>query len=80
MKYLNIAEDVLIVLGVGVTLSLEQIYTIFGIVLLSIQIILILVKVTLKIIEKVKSGKIDEAVKDIEDAQQEIKDVTDKKK
>ena len=79
MKTLNIIEDGLIVLGVGVTLSLEQIYTIFGIVLLSFQIILILTKGIIKIVDHVKKGKVDEAVKDIEDTQKELDDVTGKK-
>ena len=79
MKTLNYIEDGLIVLGVGVTLSLEQIYTIFGIVLLSIQIGLIVAKGVIKVVSHVKEKKLEEAVKDIEDAQSEIKDVTGKK-
>ncbi len=80
MKILNITEDVLIVLGIGVTLSLEQIYTIFGIILLSIQIILIIVKSVIKLVGHIKKGEVEEAIKDIEDTQKEINDVTDKKK
>ena len=80
MKTINIMEDVLIALGIGVTISLEQIYTIFGIILLSIQIILIIVKGVIKIVDKIKKGKVEEAIKDIEDTQKEIEDVTDKKK
>lgn len=80
LKAINIAEDVLIALGVGVTLSLEQIYTIFGIVLLSIQIILIIVKGTIKLVDHIKKGKVEDAIKDVEEAQKEIKDVTDKNK
>lgn len=80
MKAINITEDVLIALGIGVTLSLEQIYTIFGIVLLSIQIILIIVKGIIKLVDHIKKGKVEEAVKDIEDTQKEIKDITGKDK
>lgn len=80
MKTLNIIEDVLIALGISVTLSLEQIYTIFGIILLSIQIILIITKGVIKLVEHIKKGKVDEAVKDIEDTQKEIDDITKKEK
>ena len=76
MKSINIIEDVLIVGGVA--LSLTNIYTIMGIVLLSFQIVLILVKAGIKIYQHIKNGKMDEAVKDIEDAQKEIEDVTKK--
>lgn len=78
MKSINIIEDVLIVGGVA--LSLTNIYTIMGIVLLSFQIVLILIKAGIKIYQHIKVGKMDEAVKDIEDAQKEIEDVTKKDK
>ena len=78
MKQINIIEDVLIVGGVA--LSLTNIYTIMGIVLLAFQIGLIIVKVIIKVVQKVKEGKLEEAVKDIEDAQKEINDVTEKHK
>lgn len=79
LKVLNIVEDGLIALGIGVTLSLEQIYTIFGIVLLSIQILLILTKGVIKLINYLKQKKIEEAVATIEETQKEIEDVTGKK-
>ena len=77
MKQINIIEDVLIVGGVA--LSLTNIYTIMGIILLSFQIVLILVKAGIKIYNHIKNGKVEDAVKDIEDAQKEIDDVTKKK-
>ena len=80
MKVLNITEDVLIALGISVTISLEQVYTIFGIILLSIQILLIVAKGVIKLVDHIKKGKVEEAVKDIEDTQKEIDDVTGKKK
>ena len=80
MKVLNITEDVLIALGIGVTISLEQVYTIFGIILLSIQIILIVTKGVIKLVDHIKKGKVEEAIKDIEDTQKEIDDVTGKEK
>lgn len=78
MKQINIIEDVLIVGGVA--LSLTNIYTIMGIILLSFQIVLILIKAGIKIYQHIKAGKLDEAVKDIEDTQKEIDDVTKKDK
>ena len=78
MKQINIIEDVLIVGGVA--LSLTNIYTIMGIILLSFQIVLILVKAGIKIYHHIKNGKVEDAVKDIEDAQKEIEDVTKKDK
>lgn len=77
MKQINIIEDVLIVGGVA--LSLTNIYTIMGIILLSFQIVLILVKAGIKIYNHIKNGKVEDAVKDIENAQKEIDDVTKKK-
>lgn len=78
MKQINIIEDVLIIGGVA--LSLTNIYTIMGIVLLAFQIGLIIAKVIIKVVQKVKEGKLEDAVKDIEDAQKEINDVTEKHK
>lgn len=78
MKIINVTEDVLIALGITVTLSLEQIYTIFGIVLLAIQIGLIITKGIIKLVSHLKAKKLDEAVKDIEETQKEIKDITQK--
>ena len=74
MKVLNITEDVLIVCGVAI--SLQQIYTIFGIVLLAIQICLIIAKGIIKVYQHIKTKKLEEAVKDIEEAQSEIEAIT----
>lgn len=76
-QILNVAEDVLIVGGVAI--SLPQLETIFGIVLLSIQIILILVKGGIKIYNHIKNKKLEDAIKDVEDTQKEIEDLTNKK-
>lgn len=77
MKQISIVEDVLIVFGVS--LSLTQLYTIMGIVLLAFQIGLIIAKVVIKVVQHVKAGKLEEAVKDIEEGQKEIEDATKKK-
>lgn len=78
MKKINIVEYVLIV--AGVSLSLTQIYTIMGIILLAFQIGLIIAKIIIKVVGHVKAGKLDEAVKAIEDGQKEIEDATNKNK
>ena len=78
MKVLNIVEDTLIVCGVAI--SLQQLYTIFGIVLLAIQICLIIAKGVIKVVEHIKNKQLEEAVKDIEEAQSDIKTLTDKDK
>ena len=78
MKTLNYVEDGLIILGV--TISLQQLYTIFGIILLAIQICLIIAKGVIKVVEHVKKKQLAEAVKDIEEIQSGIKDVTDNSK
>lgn len=69
-------EDVLI--GVGLAVSIEQIQTILGIVILSFQIVLIIVKTGMKIYQKIKDKKYSEIEQDIEDAKKEIEDVTNK--
>lgn len=78
LKVLNIVEDGLIVCGVAI--SLQQLYTIFGIVLLVIQIALIIAKGIIKVVDLVKKKKYQEAVNVIEETQKEINDVTEKQK
>ena len=78
LKVLNIVEDGLIVCGVAI--SLQQLYTIFGIVLLVIQIALIIAKGVIKVVDLVKKKKYQEAVNVIEETQKEINDVTEKQK
>ena len=80
MKQINIIEDILIASGIVVTVSLEQVYTIFGIILLAVQIGLIIAKGVIKVVDHVKKKKLEEAVKDIEDTQKEINDITGKDK
>ena len=77
MKVLNLVEDGLIVCGVAI--SLQQLYTIFGIVLLAIQITLIIIKGVIKVVNYLKQKKLEEAVATIEETQKEIEDVTGKK-
>lgn len=77
---LNILEDVTIAGGVAISLSMLQ--TILGIIILSVQIILILYKGIRKIIELVKNKKydeIDDALEETKDQLEDLKDKTDGK-
>jgi len=77
---LNILEDATIVGGVAVGLSTIQ--TILGIIILSVQVILILYKGIRKIVELVKKKKydeIDDALEKTKDQLEDLKDKTDGK-
>lgn len=65
--WLNVLDDVLII-G-GVTISLSMIQTIFGIVIMSAQVVLIIIKGILKI----RSANKNKNPKEIEDAINETK-------
>lgn len=73
---LNILEDVTIAGGIAV--SLPMIETILGIIILSVQIILILYKATMKIIELVKKKKYDEIDDALEETKDQLEDLKDK--
>ena len=75
-KKLEVIEDVFIVCGVA--LSIDQIKTILGIVLLVIQIGLILYKGIKLIIGHVKKKNYNEAISTIEEMTKEVQDVIDK--
>ena len=76
MKHINVLEDVLIV-G-GVTISLSMIQTILGIIILSFQIILILIKAGKKIYDAIKNKKIDDVEDALNDAKDQLEDLKDK--
>lgn len=73
---LEVIEDGLIVFGVA--LSIDQIKTILGIILLSIQIGLILYKGIKLIISHAKKKEYDEVIKTIDDMTRDVKDAIDK--
>ena len=77
MKWIDKIENVLIVLGSAI--GLANIKEVFGIVLIGIQIILVLVKYITKFVHMVKLKKINEAIAEIERAQDELKDLLPKK-
>lgn len=73
---LNILEDVTIAGGIAV--SLPMIETILGIIILSVQVILIIYKATMKIIELVKKKKYDEIDDALEETKDQLEDLKDK--
>lgn len=74
----EIIEDSLIVFGVA--FSLEQIETILGIVILSVQVVLILVKTGIAVYKKVKNKDYTGAIKDVEEGKNQIDVLMDKNK
>lgn len=76
MKWIDKLENVLIVLG-GV-FGLANIKEVMGIVLLSMQIIIILVKGVMKIINAIKLKNINEAIAEAEKLQDELNRITPK--
>ena len=73
---LNILEDVTIAGGIAV--SLPMIETILGIIILSVQVILIIYKATKKIILLVKKKKYDEIDDALEETKDQLEDLKDK--
>lgn len=76
MKHINVLEDVLIV-G-GVTISLSMIQTILGIIILSAQVVLIITKAVIKIYQLVKKKKYDEIENALDDAKDQLDDLKKK--
>ena len=78
MKQLNIVEDVLIVAGVGI--SLVDLQTIMGIILLAVQLGLILFKGIRKILESIKKKDADGVEQGLNDIKDGIESITPKDK
>ena len=81
MKQLNIIEDVLIVAGVSI--SLIDIQTILGIIILSVQVVLILFKGGKRIYDAIKkkdTKEIESALEETKDALENLKDSQPKDK
>lgn len=76
MKHINVLEDVLIIGGVGVSLSMIQ--TILGIIILSAQVILILTKAIIKIVQLYKQKKYKDIEDTLNDAKGELENLKDK--
>ena len=74
----NILEDVSIVFGV--TIGLSQIQTILGIIVLSFQVILIIFKCVMKIIDHVKNKDVTAIEHDLEETIESLENLSDKNK
>ena len=75
---LNVIEDVSI--GLGVTIGIAQIETILGIIVLVFQIILIIYKCIMKIVEHVKSKNLKEIENDLQETIDDLEKLSDKTK
>lgn len=70
MKWLNRLENTIIALGSAI--GLANIETIMGIILLSVQVVIIITKCIVKFVNFIKLKKINEAIAELERAQDEI--------
>lgn len=77
MKHLNVNtfEDCLI--ASGITISLIDIQTILGIIILSFQVILILIKVGKRVYNAIKKKNINEIEDAINDGKEELTNLSD---
>lgn len=76
MKHINVLEDVLVIGGVAVSLSMIQ--TILGIVILSCQVVLIITKAIIKIVNLYKQKRYKEIEDTLNDAKGELENLKDK--
>ena len=76
MKHINVLEDVLVV-G-GITISISMIQSILGIVILSFQILIILFKAGKKIYDLIKNKKYDDIDDALEETKDQLEDLKDK--
>ena len=74
---INVCEDALI--GGGIVISLAQIETVLGIIILCAQVVLILIKLGIKIYDLIKKKKYGEINDAIDDAQKQIESIKEKK-
>lgn len=77
MKHINVLEDVLIIGGTAVSLTMIQ--TILGIVILSCQVVLILIKAGIKIYNLIKHKKYDDAIQCIDETKDELEHLKENK-
>lgn len=78
MKQINVFEDLLIVAGISI--SLADLQSILGIIILSFQCILIFIKVFVKIKDALKKGNTEEIEKIVDETKKELDDINPKKK
>lgn len=70
MKWIDRIENALIVLGSAI--GLANIKEIFGIILIGVQLLIIIVKTVIKLVHMIKLKNINEAIAELERAQDEI--------
>ena len=77
MKHINtnVLEDCLI--ASGITISLIDIQTILGIIVLSFQVVLILIKTGKRIYKAIKNKNIDEIESAISDGKEQLENLSD---
>ena len=76
MKHINVLEDVLIIGGVSVSLTMIQ--TILGIIILSAQVVLILIKAGYKIYTAIKNKNKDDVENAVNEAKDQLEDLKEK--
>ncbi|MBO7696344.1 MAG: hypothetical protein J6T10_27215 [Methanobrevibacter sp.] len=76
MKHINVFENVLIVSGVAVSLSMIQ--NILGVIILSLQVVLILYKSGRKIYDHIKNKEYDKIENTLIDAKDQLEDLKNK--
>lgn len=76
MKIQNVFEDVII--GMGITVSLLDLQQILSIILLCIDVLLILWKIGVRIYNDIKNKKFDNIEKDLKDGRDELEQITHK--
>ena len=75
---MNLLETIFMVLGISV--SLTQIETITGIVLMCAQAALIIARLIIAIVQRKKNNDLNGAIEDMKDAQQELATLAEKEK
>lgn len=75
-------QNILIALNsiLGIKITLDDVYSILGIIILSIQLILIIVKAIVKIHDKLKKDDVDGIVDDVNQAIEDINALKPNKK
>lgn len=76
MTKLQVCEDALIIGGTAI--SLNMIHTVLGIVILSVQVILIIWKAGMRIYNAIKNKNVKEITDTLEDTKDKLTDLKDK--
>lgn len=76
IKFLNTVENALLGFNafLGLSLTLDEVHALLGIIMLILQVVIILAKMGLKIYQKIKSKKYDDVIEIIEDTVEILED------